>query len=96
VSNAVVEIVRRVEVRPSWVIAKGGITSYDVARFGLDMRRVRVLGQVAAGVPVWRAGNDSRWPGLLYGVVPGNVGDDDAVRSIVSILEGERGGASWS
>jgi uncharacterized protein YgbK (DUF1537 family) len=96
VSNAVVEVVRRVEVRPSWVIAKGGITSHDVARFGLDMRRVRVLGQVAAGVPVWRAGDESRWPGLLYVVVPGNVGDDDSLRSIVSIFEGERGGARWS
>src|SRR5699024_4705845 len=50
VSDAVVEIVRQVRtVRPAWVVAKGGITSHEVAANGLGIRRARVEGQFWAG-----------------------------------------------
>jgi hypothetical protein len=45
-----------------------------------------VLGQVRAGVPVWRSGRDSRWPGLVLVVFPGNVGADDDLRATVEVL----------
>ena len=40
-------------VRPSYILAKGGVTSHEVAICGLGMSRARVLGQIESGVPVW-------------------------------------------
>jgi uncharacterized protein YgbK (DUF1537 family) len=78
------------------VVAKGGITSSDVATGALGIRVAMVLGQVRAGVPVWRSGRDSRWPGLMLVVFPGNVGEDDDLRATVATLvaAGQRGAAS--
>ena len=89
VSQALVSIVGRLEKRPSWVIAKGGITSSDIAVRALAVRRARVLGQAIPGVPIWRLGPESRWPGLTYVVFPGNVGDDGAVAEMIRILKGK-------
>ncbi|MCJ7551050.1 MAG: GNAT family N-acetyltransferase [Anaerolineae bacterium] len=85
-SRALVEIVRRINTRPAWIIAKGGITSSDVATEGLGVRRVEVLGQAVPGVPVWRTGPESRWPNGIFVVFPGNVGDDQAVARMIAVL----------
>jgi uncharacterized protein YgbK (DUF1537 family) len=51
VSTAVTEVVRgALPARPAWVVAKGGITSHDVAVRGLGIRRARVLGQLFPGL----------------------------------------------
>ena len=86
VSSALVEILRGVEVRPGYLIAKGGITSSDVATKALGVKAARVLGQVIPGVPVWKLVPGSRWPGMSYVVFPGNVGSDDALAEIVTTL----------
>ncbi len=83
VSGALVSIVRSVETQPRFMIAKGGITSSDIATRGLGMRRARVLGQAAPGVPVWLMGQETRFPGMKYVVWPGNVGSPDALRDVV-------------
>jgi uncharacterized protein YgbK (DUF1537 family) len=88
VSEAVVAVVQGVTEEPAWVIAKGGITSSDVATQGLNIQRAEVLGQAIPGVPIWRTGSESRWPGLVYVVFPGNVGNADAVAEMVQILRG--------
>jgi uncharacterized protein YgbK (DUF1537 family) len=87
VSDALIDIVRSVDVRPRYLVAKGGITSSDVATRGLDVRRAMVLGQILPGVPVWRTGAESRHPGLAYVVFPGNVGGDDALVEVMERLE---------
>lgn len=79
VSSALVEIVSTLSVRPRYLIAKGGITSSDLATRALGLRRAMVAGQLLPGVPVWQAGEESRWPGLVYVVFPGNVGGADAL-----------------
>jgi uncharacterized protein YgbK (DUF1537 family) len=86
VSDALIDIVRGVEVRPRYLVAKGGITSSDVATQGLGVRRALVMGQILPGVPVWRTGPESRHPGLAYVVFPGNVGGDDALVEVVERL----------
>jgi uncharacterized protein YgbK (DUF1537 family) len=86
VSAALVEAVRSIQQRPGWIVAKGGITSSDVATKGLDIRRAEVLGQILPGVPVWRAGEESRFPGVSYVVFPGNVGGPDAIAEVVRML----------
>jgi uncharacterized protein YgbK (DUF1537 family) len=95
VSAALVELTRRF-VRAAdvaWVVAKGGITSHDVATAGLQIRRATVLGQLFPGiVSVWRAepspGNDGRLAGLPYVVFAGNVGDDTSLREAVRTMRG--------
>jgi uncharacterized protein YgbK (DUF1537 family) len=86
VSAALVGIVRGVRVRPRYVLAKGGITSSDVATAALGIQRAEVLGQIAPGVPVWQAGEESRYPGMPYIVFPGNVGRPDSLAEIVDSL----------
>jgi uncharacterized protein YgbK (DUF1537 family) len=86
VSTALVETVRGLRHRPAWLLAKGGITSSDMATRALGVRRARVLGQLVTGVPVWRCAAESPWPGLPLVVFPGNVGDDDALREAVARL----------
>ncbi|MBL9216811.1 MAG: hypothetical protein JNG83_15140 [Opitutaceae bacterium] len=88
VSSGLVEIVRALAVRPRWLVAKGGITSSDVATASLGVRRALVLGQALPGVPVWRTGPESKWPGLAYVVFPGNVGSPYALADLVGKLPG--------
>jgi uncharacterized protein YgbK (DUF1537 family) len=86
VSEGLVGIVRAIQARPRYLLAKGGITSSDVATKGLGIKRALVLGQLLPGVPVWRAGAESRFPGMAYIVFPGNVGGPDAVADAVAAL----------
>ena len=51
VSAALTRIVSRaLAAGPAWVIAKGGITSHDVAQYGLGIRRAEVAGQLFPGM----------------------------------------------
>lgn len=86
VSAAVCEVTRQVvaRVQPGFIVAKGGITSSDIATQALGMRRALVLGQIQPGVPVWQAGPESLLPGTPYVVFPGNVGAPDTLRQIVA------------
>lgn len=88
VSQAVVDIVHAVAERrtPRFVIAKGGITSSDVATRGLDIRRARVRGSLFPGiVSVWEAA-DGLAAGIPYVVFAGNVGDDTSLTAAVARL----------
>jgi len=76
ISDAVQSLVGRLGAVPSFVIAKGGITSSDVGTKALAVRKAYVLGQIEPGIPVWQTGADSRWPGIPYIIFPGNVGED--------------------
>ena len=86
VSQALVRIVSSISVRPRYIVAKGGITSSDIATQALEIRRAQVLGQILPGVPVWRCGLESRFPNLPYVVFPGNVGSTDAISTVVRTL----------
>lgn len=67
------------------IVSKGGITSADVARVGIGATSAVVLGQVLPGISVWNlTGVDGRE--RLYIVVPGNVGEPDALLSVLAAL----------
>lgn len=88
VSSAVVRIVQDVvaQTRPRFVVAKGGITSSDVAARGLSMRRATVLGPMLPGIiSLWEPA-DGPAVGVPYVVFAGNVGDDDALAHVVTTL----------
>jgi uncharacterized protein YgbK (DUF1537 family) len=86
VSAGLVAMLQALTTRPRYILAKGGITSSDMATRGLGVRRAMVLGQILPGVPVWRLGAETRYPGLSYIVFPGNVGGPDALSEVVTAL----------
>jgi uncharacterized protein YgbK (DUF1537 family) len=83
ISNALVDVIGTLQVRPGFIVAKGGITSSDVATKALHIKKAMVMGQVIAGVPVWLSGEESKFPNLPYVIFPGNVGDDEALANVV-------------
>lgn len=86
VTSVLVNIVKAISVRPKYVIAKGGITSSDIATEGLGMKKARVVGQAATGVPLWRSEPIGRpkWPYVPYIVFPGNVGTAQTLGDLVA------------
>jgi len=86
ISQGLVEIVSSMGVRPRYILAKGGITSSDIATQALGIERAQVLGQILSGVPVWRSGPESKFPDMPYIVFPGNVGTTDAISEVVQIF----------
>ena len=86
ISAALAVIVKRIKTRPRFLIAKGGITSSDVGTLGLGVKRALVLGQVRPGIPVWKLGEESKFPGMSYVIFPGNVGSVDTLRELVEMF----------
>ncbi|MDO5049387.1 MAG: four-carbon acid sugar kinase family protein [Actinomycetaceae bacterium] len=88
VSAAVVAVVQGIikRVTPRFVIAKGGITSSDVASKGLAIRRATVVGPMLPGiVSLWSGQNDPA-RGIPYIVFAGNVGDETSLSTVVQKL----------
>ncbi|OIW03590.1 hypothetical protein TanjilG_05134 [Lupinus angustifolius] len=83
VSSALVEIVKRITTKPRYILAKGGITSSDLATKALGVKCAKIVGQALAGIPLWQLGTESRHPGVPYIVFPGNVGDSRALAEVV-------------
>lgn len=88
VSTSVVEVVRRIlaAYAPRFVVAKGGITSSDVASRGLDIERAVVRGPMLPGiVSLWEP-VDGPARGIPYIVFAGNVGDRSSLADVVEKL----------
>ena len=86
IADAVTQIVEKIETLPKFIITKGGITSSDIAVNALRVKKALILGQVYPGIPVWKLGEDSRYPGVAYIIFPGNVGTKTTLRDIVNKL----------
>jgi uncharacterized protein YgbK (DUF1537 family) len=86
ISDAVTSIVKRLEERPAFIIAKGGITSSDIGTKGLEVQRATVAGQIKPGIPVWKTGSESKFPGIAYVIFPGNVGTKTDLKEVVEML----------
>ena len=86
ISQGLVQVISGLRMRPRFVIAKGGITSSDVATKGLSITRAEVMGQILPGIPVWRAGEGSKFPSMPYVIFPGNVGNDGSLLEAVRKL----------
>ncbi|WP_261375230.1 four-carbon acid sugar kinase family protein [Arthrobacter sp. KBS0702] len=88
VSAAVVAVVNRTlkTYPPRFVIAKGGITSSDVAALGLEIRHAIVRGPMLPGiVSLWEP-VDGPAKGIPYVVFAGNVGDDESLAQVTRKL----------
>ena len=76
VSDFLVDIVRRLPYVPSYLVAKGGITSHDILTHGLNIRSARVLGQVVTSVPCVMT---KAFPYIIF---PGNVGNEGSLSEV--------------
>jgi uncharacterized protein YgbK (DUF1537 family) len=84
ISAFLVRIVQNLPYTPTYIVAKGGITSHDILTKGLEMEIAGVMGQILAGVPVVKTGENHLYPNMPYIIFPGNVGDED---SLVKVLK---------
>lgn len=89
VSEALVAVVNGVvhKAPPAFVIAKGGITSSDVASKGLEMRQATVVGPMQKGIISLWAAEDGPAQGTPYIVFAGNVGTDSSLSYVVDVCE---------
>lgn len=84
VAKSLVKFLQGLQTRPRYIVAKGGITSSDMATKGLKMKSATVVGQAAPGVPLWECFEEtSKWAGIPYIVFPGNVGSEDTLYEVV-------------
>ena len=88
ISDAVTSIIGKLEERPSFIIAKGGITSSDVGTKALRVKKANVMGQIKPGIPVWMTGEESKFNNMPYIIFPGNVGEVTTLRESVEVLMG--------
>lgn len=84
ISAFLVKLVRELPFTPSFIIAKGGITSHDILTKGLDIEIAGVKGQIIPGVPVLCTDSKHKFPDMPYIIFPGNVGDENG---LVTVLE---------
>ncbi len=90
VSVAITDALARLRgAEPAWVIAKGGITSHDVAVQGFGIRRAVVLGQLGRGIiSVFRpVAANAGAVGMPYVVFAGNVGNEESLADAIEKLE---------
>jgi uncharacterized protein YgbK (DUF1537 family) len=85
VMRAVIATVQGVASLFDVIVAKGGITSAEVARAGIGAKEAWVLGQILPGISAWKLKNASGRE-YLYIVVPGNVGNHDTLIKTLEIV----------
>ncbi|QCJ44736.1 hydroxyacid dehydrogenase [Bacillus sp. S3] len=83
ISKALTDVIQSLTTAPKFIIAKGGITSSDIATLGLEIKMAKVIGQAAPGIPVWLTGEEAKFSGVPYIIFPGNVGEDSTLLEIV-------------
>ena len=86
ISDFLSGLINNIENEPDFIVAKGGITSNDVAKYGLEIVDAEVLGQIQPGIPVWQPGPESKFPNCMYIVFPGNVGNVYTLKNVYEIL----------
>ncbi|MDP6512284.1 MAG: four-carbon acid sugar kinase family protein [SAR202 cluster bacterium] len=86
ISDGLVAIIDAIDVRPRYMISKGGMTTSNISTRALGVKRAVAMGQVMPGIPTWELGPETRFPGLALVVFPGNVGDSRGLVDMVNKL----------
>ena len=92
VSALLVDVVRNLQLKPRFIIAKGGWTASEIGTQALGVKRAYAPAPIWPGVPMWVLGEETRFAGMPYVIFPGNVGDEGALMAVVEKLaaSGER------
>lgn len=84
IARGLAAVVAACDPLPRVIVAKGGITSHVTLHIGLGVEEAEVVGPVLPGVSRWQV--DVGGAVLEYVVVPGNVGDDDLLATLVRLV----------
>jgi uncharacterized protein YgbK (DUF1537 family) len=87
ISEYLVSLVKKMPYKPAYILAKGGITSFDIMKKSLEIEMAEVLGQIIPGVPVIKTDSANRFPDTPYIIFPGNVGDNDSLKKGYNLLK---------
>lgn len=90
ISEGVQSVIKNLTVKPGFIIAKGGITSSDIATKAMQIECANVAGQIQPGIPVWKSKENNRYSDIPYIIFPGNVGEADTLKNIVEIFTEKR------
>ncbi|WP_255347110.1 four-carbon acid sugar kinase family protein [Thermotoga sp. 2812B] len=80
------QIVNKVNTNISYLIVKGGSTSYTLLKELNKKEAVYALGAIVPGVPVVLLDENSRFGSIPYVIFPGNVGKPESLAEVVKIL----------
>lgn len=86
VSDFLVQIVRNLAYKPSYIVAKGGITSHDILTKALEIKTAKVMGQIIPAVPTILTDATAYIPNIPYIIFPGNVGDENSLAQCHELL----------
>ena len=87
ISKELTGILSMLEVRPSFLITKGGITSYDCLSHGLKVKKGLALGQIDKNIGVLKILDDSKFKDMPVVIFPGNVGNVDTLYNVMKGLK---------
>ena len=93
VTDAMSAVIAVLSVKPRYLVSKGGMTSSNVTKNALNMKRALVPGQIFPGVLVLQMGPEAKYPGMRLILFPGNVGDPEAIADEVRNLDPSAVGA---
>jgi len=88
-ANFISELVGDLKNEIGYLISKGGITSHVILSNGLQAKYVYLQGQIITGISLvtFKLENNERLPVVTF---PGNIGNQDALVNVWSILENKK------
>ena len=90
ISKALCKIVAGLSVKPSYLCAKGGITSSDLLSKACNMSTVRVVGQLIKGVTVVKdISVNIKYENMPFIIFPGNVGEVDSLTKTIRMFKAD-------
>ena len=87
ISKELTGVLSLLDIKPKFLISKGGITSYDCLSIGLSVKKALALGQIEKNVGVVKILDDSSFKNMPVVIFPGNVGSEETLYKIVERLE---------
>ncbi len=88
ISKELTGVLSMLDVKPKFLISKGGITSFDCLSIGLNVKKALALGQVEKNVGVVKILDDTSFKNMPVVIFPGNVGSEDTLYKVIERLDG--------
>ena len=88
ISSELTGVLSMLDIKPKFLISKGGITSYDCLSIGLSVKKALALGQIEKNVGVVKILDDSSFKNMPVVIFPGNVGSEETLYKVVERFKG--------
>ena len=88
ISRELTGVLSLLDVKPKFLVSKGGITSYDCLSIGLSVKKALALGQIEKNIGVVKILDDSKFKNMPVVIFPGNVGGEETLYKVIERLKG--------